>query len=296
MEEYGLTDKGFLKKPYEVIKAEIEQRWINIFGDSINLAPESPQGQIIAIDAEAIYDVWEMMEKVFSSFNIDDVGGLLLNHRSQLRGLIRLPSETDAELRLRLKEQLPNNVLMLKDKLRDELLRLKNMEDVTVKYKRGVTEVYAVGGDNLAIAKTILDYMPPGALEGNTSVKVDRICDGVLFYRPKFVFAKVEVTVGLFSNLECGCEVLSEESLKQVLLKEACGSDYGNFLYVDYIRNVLAQHKGLKVVDIKLYKATTTQNVAECVEVEFSEQVEVIEVEKFEKIVLCNNYVSVVVE
>ena len=296
MEEYGLTDKGFLKKPYEVIKAEIEQKWIDIFGDSINLAPESPQGQIIAIEAEAIYDVWEMMEKVFSSFNIDDVGGLLLNHRSQLRGLKRLPNESDAELRLRLKEQLPNNVLMLKDKLRDELLRVENIEDVTVKYKRGVTEVYAVGGDDLDIAKTILDYMPPGALEGNTSVRVDRICDGVLFYRPKFVFAKVEVTVGLFSNLECECEALDAESIKQVLLQEACGSDYGNWLYTDYIRNILAQHKGLRVIDIKLYKATTSQDVAECVDVAFEEQVEVIEIEKFEKIVLCDNYVSVVVQ
>jgi len=294
--EYGLTDKGFLKKPYEVIKAEIEERWIGIFGSNINLEPESPQGQIIAIEAEAIYDVWEQMEKVFSSFNIDDVGGLLLNHRSQLRGLVRLPNETDAQLRLRLKEQTPNNVLKLKDKLTDELQRVEGIEEVTVKYKRGITEVYAVGGDDLAIAKTILDYMPPGALEGNTTVKVDRICDGVKFYRPRFVFVKLEVTVGLFSNLECECEVLDEASIKEKLLDEACGQGYGNYYYAEYVRNVLAQHKGLRVVEIKLYKAESSVDKQECKEMTFGDAIEMVEVEKFEKVVLCQEYVSVVVQ
>lgn len=296
MSEYGLTDKGFLKKPYEVIKAEIEERWIGIFGSNINLEPESPQGQIIAIEAEAIYDVWEQMEKVFSSFNIDDVGGLLLNHRSQLRGLVRLPNETDAQLRLRLKEQTPNNVLKLKDKLTDELQRVEGIEEVTVKYKRGITEVYAVGGDDLAIAKTILDYMPPGALEGNTTVKVDRICDGVKFYRPRFVFVKLEVTVGLFSNLECECEVLDEASIKEKLLDEACGQGYGNYYYAEYVRNVLAQHKGLRVVEIKLYKAESSVDKQECKEMTFGDAIEMVEVEKFEKVVLCQEYVSVVVQ
>jgi hypothetical protein len=296
MTEYGLTDKGFLKKPYETIKEEMEKKWVDIFGANINLNPESPQGQIIAINAEAIYDVWEMMEKVFSSFNIDDVGGLLLNHRSQLRGLVRLPDETDAELRLRLKEQLPNNVLKLKDKLRDELLKVENIEDVTVKYKRGITEVYALGGNDSAIAKTILDYMPPGGLEGNVSVKVDRICEGVRFYRPRFIFVKLEVTVGLFSNLECECELLDAESIADTLLKEACGQGYGNFYYVEYVRNVLAQHKGLRVVDIKLYKALEPVGSQECSNVDFGSSLETIEIEKFEKIVLCENYVNVVVQ
>jgi len=294
--EYGLTDKGFKKKPYEVIKQELEEKWIAIFGSEINLAPESPQGQIIAIDAEAIYDVWEMMEKVFSSFNIDDVGGLLLDHRVQLRGLKRLPNETDAQLRLRLKEQLPNNVLKLKDELRDELVRLEGIEDVTVKYKRGVTEVYAVGGSDLAIAKTILDYMPPGALEGNTSVKVDRKCDAVLFYRPKFIFIKLEVTVGLFSNLECECEALDAESIKNRLLTETCGQGYGNFYYTEYVRNVLAQHKGLRVIDIKLYKALEAVEKKECLDVDFTESLEVVEVEKYEKIVLCEEHIKVLVQ
>jgi len=294
--EYGLTDKGFLKKPYEIIKEELEEKWVGIFGSKINLNPESPQAQIIAIDAEAIYDVWEMMEKVFSSFNIDDVGGMLLNHRSQLRGLVRLRNETDVELRLRLTEQLPNNVLQLKDKLRDELFKIENIEDVTVKYKRGVTEVYALGGDNLAIAKTILDYMPPGALEGNTSVKVDRKCDAVLFYRPKFIFIKLEVTVGLFSNLECECETLDEESIKNRLLTETCGQGYGNFYYTEYVRNVLAQHKGLRVIDIKLYKALEAVEEKECLDVDFTESLEVVEVEKYEKIILCEEHIKVLVQ
>jgi hypothetical protein len=294
--EYGLTDKGFLKKPYEIIKEEMEEKWVDIFGANINLNPESPQGQIIAINAEAIYDVWEMMEKVFSSFNIDDVGGLLLNHRSQLRGLTRLPNETDIELRLRLKEQLPNNVLKLKDELTDELLKVENIEDVTVKYKRGITEVYALGGNDLAIAKTILNYMPPGALEGNVSVKVDRICDDVRFYRPSFIFIKLEVTVGLFSNLECECELLDAESITNTLLDEACGQGYGNFYYTEYVRNVLAQHKGLRVIDIKLYKALEPVDKQECLDIDFGSSLEAVEIEKFEKIVLCKKYISVVIQ
>ena len=292
---YGLTDKGFLKKPYEVIKEELEAKWIKIFGSTINLEPQSPQGQIIAITAESIYDVWEQMERVFSSFNIDDVGGLLLNHRSQLRGFKRFPSETDEALRVRLKEVLPNSVLHLRDELRDELMRLENVEDVEVKYKRGITEAFVMGGDELTIAKTILDYMPPGTFEGNVTVPVDRVCDGVKFYRPKFIFISLKIEVERFMNLECECREVDETEIAKSIVESACGLGYGEWIHIEYIKNIIASFKGFKIKNIELKRSEDEFESRECIEgIKIEDELcEVLELEKWQRVVLCPDMIDV---
>lgn len=292
---YGLTDMGFIKKPYEVIVEELESDYKKIFGDSINLAPESPQGQIIAITAEAIYDTWEMAEAVYGSFNIDNLNGLLLDSRAKLRGAVRLNGESDIDFKVRIKEQLPNSVFKLKDELHDNLLRVNGVEDVVIKYLQGVTKAFVVGGNDKEIANTILDYMPPGALYGNVDVAVDR-CSAVKFFRPKFVPVSLSVVVGSFANLECECKAINTEEIKKTLLENSCGVGYGNYLYTDYIRNVLSKFVGLRVVSIEMKRADSVDSIDCNSTFEFGNSLDVVEVFEFEKIALCDNTISVVVQ
>lgn len=297
-EEYGLTQRGFLKKPFEAIKEELEQKWTDIFGESLNLAPETPQGQIIAITAESIYDVWEMMEKVFSSYNIDDVDGLLLDERVQLRGIRRIAGESDNSLKQRVKEQLPNNVLALRDELRDNLARIDGIEDIYVRYTKGITEVYAVGGDDFEIAKTILDYMPPGDFLGNVSVVIDRVCE-VKFYRPKFQIVKLDIKISRFLNLECECVAVNSNEVINVILDNVCGLGYGEFLYAEYIKNIIiSKFKGFRIDNISMYRATNLIDSSYCPNtIGFdNSSIDVIELEKHEKVVLCRDNISVVVQ
>lgn len=293
---YGLTDNGFVKKPYEVIVEELEADYRRIFGDSINLEPQSPQGQMIAIHAEGTYDVWEMAEAIYGSYNIDDVNGRLLDNRAELRGAVRLDNENDIEFKTRIKEQLPNNVFKLKDELHDNLLRVEGVEDVTVKYLQGITKAFVLGGDDTKIAQTILDYMPPGALEGNVSVPVDGRCAGVKLFRPKFVPVKLDIVVSHFDNLECECRVIDAVAITQQLLGESCGVGYGQTLYADYIRNILAQFKGLRVKSVNLEVANQIETIDCDAEYNFTRATDKIEVSEFQRIFLCEKNVNIEVE
>lgn len=289
---YGVTENGFVKKPYEIIVEELNAKYMEIFGNSINLAPESPQGQLVAITAEAIYDTWEMAEAIYGSYNIDDVNGRLLDSRARLRNAVRLEGEGDTEFRVRIQEQLPNNVLKLKDELHDNLLRLDGVKDVVLKYAQGVTKVFIVGGDDTEVATTILDYMPPGALGGNISIPIDKRCNGVKFFRPIFRPVKVFVEVTHFAHLECYCNILDVEKIKQAILDESCGVGYGEYLHKDYIGNLLAQFRGLKIVQIKLNASIENSMCTD--DLNFGVDLETVEVKEFEKVLICPENIIVV--
>jgi len=291
---YGLTDKGFAKKPYERIVEKKQEDYIEIFGSGINLEPQSPQGQLIGIESEGIYDVWEMAEHVYASYNIDDVSGALLDDRALLKGEKRFKGESDKDFRIRIKEQLPNSVMQLKDELRDNLQRITGVVGLDVKYKRGLTSVWVEGGSNIEIAKTILDYMPPGDLAGNTLVKTDDFCEGISFYRPVFIPVKIKISVQFFTHLECECDILTDEKIKSFILNNGCGLKYGEYLYADYIRNVIfSNFKGLKIEKIELSVAAK-QNDRKCKEsMAFNGILDFIEVGKSESVLLCEENIEV---
>lgn len=64
---YGLTDDGFILKPLDVIKSEIEAKLRTDLGANINLLPESVFGQIIGLYAEREYLLWELADQLYGS-------------------------------------------------------------------------------------------------------------------------------------------------------------------------------------------------------------------------------------
>ncbi len=63
----GLTADGFERKRLTDIKSDIEDRLKLVFGENIDLDPQSGFGQFVGIEAEAQSDQWESQENVYNS-------------------------------------------------------------------------------------------------------------------------------------------------------------------------------------------------------------------------------------
>ncbi len=92
MPTYGLTDAGFVVKTFEIIKAEIEAAWRGAFGESLDLSPATPDGQVIAIFAERETLLWELAEVLAGMMDPDKVSGALQDALCKITGTYRDPA------------------------------------------------------------------------------------------------------------------------------------------------------------------------------------------------------------
>ena len=92
MSEYGVTPDGFVIKRLETIKAEMEDSYKSVFGNSINIDAESPLGQIIGISSANESELWELMEALYNSQYTNTAEGISLNNAVSLVGLKRKPT------------------------------------------------------------------------------------------------------------------------------------------------------------------------------------------------------------
>ena len=85
----GLTPEGFERKRLAEIKTEIEDDLRAVFGDNIDLNPQSPDGQEVGIFAEAQADQWESQENVYNSQYPSTAQGNQLSNVVQYNGIER---------------------------------------------------------------------------------------------------------------------------------------------------------------------------------------------------------------
>lgn len=88
---YGLTPEGFIKKPLEVIKSEIEASLQAQLGE-INTEPESVIGQIIGAESKPLADLWETIEEVNFSSYPNSAEGKALDDVALIIGVTRIPA------------------------------------------------------------------------------------------------------------------------------------------------------------------------------------------------------------
>jgi uncharacterized phage protein gp47/JayE len=93
MTTYGVTDTGFVAKPFEAIQAELEQDLAGAFGAGIDLTPQSVFGQLVGIVAERYADLWQLSEAVYGSAYPDSASGSSLDNVSAISGTQRLPAK-----------------------------------------------------------------------------------------------------------------------------------------------------------------------------------------------------------
>ena len=98
---YGLTSTGWVSKPFAVCQTEWQAALRVIYGDDLDLEPESFFGRLCAHAAERESLLWELGEGIVAAFDPDAAPGTLLDSLMALTGALRLaasPSTTTVTL------------------------------------------------------------------------------------------------------------------------------------------------------------------------------------------------------
>jgi len=91
--EYGLTEKGFIAKPFSVILQEERDAWKAAFGYEIDTSTETPEGAYIGVQVAKLTQLWEMAEGLFAAGDPDTASGVYLDRLVSLVNVERLPAE-----------------------------------------------------------------------------------------------------------------------------------------------------------------------------------------------------------
>ena len=92
MSGYGLTIRGFSRKPYTQIIADKEERARELFGENIELSERSPLGLHLRSDSWEESKLWDTPEHVYYAAYIDDAEGKQLDGLVKYIGLFRKPA------------------------------------------------------------------------------------------------------------------------------------------------------------------------------------------------------------
>jgi len=87
---FGMTSTGFNRKRLADIKTDIETALKAVFGENIDLEPQSVFGQFVGLMAEGFADQWESQENVYNSQYPDTASDNQLSNVVKLNGLTRL--------------------------------------------------------------------------------------------------------------------------------------------------------------------------------------------------------------
>ena len=88
----GLDPTGFTPKRLDEILEEVNQGSKDIFGESLNVSPSSPDGQMNGLNASARADLWDLVNITYTSFDPAAAQGTALSRLVLLNGISRLPA------------------------------------------------------------------------------------------------------------------------------------------------------------------------------------------------------------
>jgi hypothetical protein len=81
---------GLTTKTLTEIRTELETAYKEIYGEDINLDPNSPDGQTLNLYAEGAIDLREILELINAGFDPDQAEGRVLDQRVALNGIARI--------------------------------------------------------------------------------------------------------------------------------------------------------------------------------------------------------------
>ena len=87
---YGLTAEGFIIKPLQVIKSELETEFRAAFGDDLDVAADSVTGQLIGNLSKKFASIWEALAALYSAFDPDSAEAIALDRSAALTAVVRL--------------------------------------------------------------------------------------------------------------------------------------------------------------------------------------------------------------
>lgn len=234
MNDYGVINAGFNRKPLAVILAEIENQNITEFGPDVVQTSQSPLGQINGLMADLIAELWEFGEDVYQSYDIEQAEGVRLDMLGKLRLVRRAVSENDNEFRRAITNQGQARI-----DVQDIVRAITALDGVTYTQvfvnegyevdangiPRGSIAVAVLGGDENEIANELRRFVVPGvSTYGNVVVttNADGFCRSSFILRPILVPVKLEVFIKLRRD-SMGCPPPSPNAVKETLVAELSG-------------------------------------------------------------------------
>lgn len=86
---YGITETGFNRKPLAEILSDKDDEVREIFGEKVNLSPQSAQGQVNGVLSDSDSNLWLLAQSAYDSFNPSAARGVPLSNLVQLNGIQR---------------------------------------------------------------------------------------------------------------------------------------------------------------------------------------------------------------
>jgi uncharacterized phage protein gp47/JayE len=88
--EYGVTDRGFVVKPFEIILKEEQEDFRATFGTDIDLSDTSIEGVYVKNQALKRTQLWEQLGKLYAIGDVDDSFGVYLDRLANFVNVERL--------------------------------------------------------------------------------------------------------------------------------------------------------------------------------------------------------------
>jgi uncharacterized phage protein gp47/JayE len=88
--DYGVTDKGFVVKPFEIILQEEQADFRAAFGNDIDLSDTSIEGVYVKNQALKRTQLWEQLGKLYAIGDVDDSFGIYLDRLTNYVNVQRL--------------------------------------------------------------------------------------------------------------------------------------------------------------------------------------------------------------
>jgi len=88
--EYGLTNRGFIIKPFEIILQEEQDNFRTAFGNDVDLSDTSIEGVYVRNLALKLSQIWQQLGKLYAIGDVDDAFGVYLDRLVNLVNVDRL--------------------------------------------------------------------------------------------------------------------------------------------------------------------------------------------------------------
>ena len=89
---YGVTDAGFVVKPYSAITSSIEARVREVYGDDIDLSDTTLAGQLLQSMAYELAEYWQVLESVYDAGYLNTSRKTNLDAIAVVQGVVRKPA------------------------------------------------------------------------------------------------------------------------------------------------------------------------------------------------------------
>ena len=211
-----IDSSGIHMPTYEDRLQDLCSAYRSIFGLDAELNPAVPDYQLLSVFAKALDDASAFMVAGYNSRNPEYASGQALDLLLPTYGLSRLPGETDAEARARVKKALASLGCCTVDAMEAEIRKVPNVTQILIRVNDENSTVDGIPAHNIAayvnngnaglIANAIWAKKPPGIGTYGSVSRTVTDSEGnqhtVKFSRPVQQFLIVHVVLRAYTGFD----------------------------------------------------------------------------------------------